>query len=257
MANRRTFALIASAAVMLTYLLVPLGPAAASHGTAGANCPTGIESVMIVLTNSGPVLVDEGTSAPPIVYGDSILVGGELFADPATDPGADVSDEAVEVKATDVGTNTPHVYPMQTGSGEDAGLFVDEVTPFASARWVSSWTGTDPCALTVSSAESIFLGVKVRIHIERSHVRPPAGFRFTIRGGVAPNHAGKVVTMQWKKVGSPVVRTDTLTLDSSSRYFKRFVSNTPGSQWDFRTIYDRQDDEHQGNRSRWVRVTIT
>ncbi len=260
MVSRRTSVLLASAAVMLSYLLMPIGPAAANHGTSGANCPTDIVIGMAVLTATGIVLVDEGTSAPPVTYGEKVLVLGELSADPATDPGADVSDEPVEVKATDVGTALVHTYPATTGNGEDAGLFAPDPppTPFASARWIGKWTGTGTCdTLTESSAEPIFLGVRARVAIHRSHLRPPAGYVFRISGGVAPNHAGKLVTLQWRREGSTTIQSAVLTLNSSSRYSKTFVSNTQGARWLFRAIYARQDAEHLGNRSNWVRVTIT
>ncbi|MFY9588918.1 MAG: hypothetical protein WAT66_15865 [Actinomycetota bacterium] len=264
MGSRRTSALLASAVVVLSYLLVPIGPAAANHGPGAANCPTDMEIALVVLLPSGePVFAEEGTSAPPITYGDRILVGGELSANQTTDPGADVSDEAVDVKATDVGTSLVHTYPATTGNGEDAGIFAigldPPLVPFASARWIGTWTGaaSTPCdGVTETSDNSIFLGVRARVAIHRSNVNPDAGEAFRITGGVAPNHAGKLVTLQWRREGGDTLFSTVLTLDSSSRYSKRFVSRTPGARWLFRTLYPRQDAEHLANRTRWVRVTI-
>ena len=265
MGSRRTSALLASAVVVLSYLLVPTGPAAAGTGPGGADCPTDIEIGLVVLLPSGePVFVEEGTSAPPITYGDRILVGGELSADESTDPAADVSDEAVDVKATDVGTNLLHTYSTTTGSGEDAGIFAigldPPLVPFASARWIGTWTGaaSTPCDGDVETSDgSIFLGVRVRVAIHRSNVNPDVGEVFRITGGIAPNHAGKLVTLQWRREGGDTLFSTVLTLNSSSRYSKRFVSRTPGARWLFRAIYaSRQDAEHLGNRSNWVRVTI-
>jgi hypothetical protein len=233
---------------MLGTLLVGV-PATADHGPGGADCPTGITETMYVFRPDGTLArVEEGTSAPAIVFGDPIIVGGFLKGE----AGANIDDQPVTVTAGVIGGEV-HTFPMTT---EGDGSFDDAAFPGASARWAAHWTGSGTCDTLHYDSKSIFLGVRVAVSIVRSHLRPPAGYRFAIRGTVEPNHAGKVVTLQWRKVGSSVVRSATLTLDSLSRYGKRFVFNTQGSRWDFRAIFSRQDDDHHANRTPWVRVAI-
>lgn len=251
MSTRRRATLGALGAILA--MTLPPATVSAEHGPGGAACPTELGFFMQVASGDVIFLVPEG-NGPPIVYGDPAPYGGALV--PET--GADVAQEAVTIVKNPLGDPpATGATQTQTTTTGDTGHYASYTTPTASAYHQAVWHGTGACEGFSLASSAVFIGVRVRMTILRSHLRPPAGFPFAIRGQVLPPHGTKQVTIQWRQVGASTIQSGTAALNSESKYSKTFVSNTTGAEWEFRAIYYQQDPDHQANSTPWVRVTIT
>jgi len=176
----------------------------------------------LALDDAGnPVVVDHG-STPSIVYGDSVAYGASFEYIEGSDP----SGQPIDFHRIIRGTADDRILTINSDSQGQAKT-ID--IPRSSAHYYAQWIGSGACDGTTFTSDSVLNGVRVSITNSSSNYKPRKGQAFVIRGGVSPNHAGKLVTIQWHRVGSSTVSSSDVHLDSLSHYSKVFVSNTPGT----------------------------
>ena len=227
-------------------------PAGVSPSPTPTSCPiTGLRfSFLVIDSNGNPVQIDHGNT-PSIVYGDPVAYGAALDSI----QGTDVSNQPIDFHRVIVGESADRILTLQTDSD---GVAKTTDVPRQSASYFATWTGTGTCAGTTFETGTVTNGVRVSITNSSSNYHPRAGATFLIRGGVSPIHPGKIVTIQWYRVGaSSTIHTTSAVVDSHGHYSKTFTSSTHGAQWRFRAIFAKQDADHQANFTGWSsRVTV-
>jgi hypothetical protein len=209
-----------------------------------------LEFAFFMIDDNGQPHQLETGSTPPITYGDPVAYGAAL----TYQQGFDVSDQPIEIHRVIFGTSDDRILTLNTDSDGVAST-VD--VPRYSAYYHAEWHGTGGnCDGVDLTAGDVLNGVRVSITISSSDYTPNAGQTFLVRGGVAPNHPGKYVTVQWKRVGSSTISSSNVTLDSLSHWHKAFVSSSHGARWQFRAIFPKQDQDHQANVTGWIAVTV-
>ena len=257
MKRARWIAGLSIASVLIGLVIAYAGPAAAGGVTPAATdtaspspSPTPCNIValhfqFLALDDAGnPVVVDHG-STPSIVYGDPVAYGAsfEYFE------GSDPSGQPIEFHRTVLGTTDDRILTINS---DDQGQAKTVDVPRASSYYHAEWTGSGDCDGTNFTTASVLNGVRVSITNSSSNYKPEAGQTFLIRGGVSPNHAGKIVTLEWHRVGTGgAVSRASVRLDSFSHYSKVFVSNTHGARYVFRAVFAKQDTDHQANATGW------
>ena len=256
MKRARWIAGLSIASVLIGLVIAYAGPAAAggvtpadtvspSPSPSPSPCEiTALHFKFLSLDDAGNSVITTSGSTPPIVYGDPVAYGAFFTYFQGFDP----SGQPIDFHRIILGTSDDRTLTINS---DDQGTAQTIDQPRYSAYYYASWTGSGDCDGTTFTTPAVLNGVRVSITNSSSNYRPRAGQSFLIRGGVSPNHAGKLVTIEWHRVGSSTISHTSVRLDSLSHYSKTFVSNTHGAQYVFRAIFPKQDEDHQANATGW------
>lgn len=244
MALRKRFPILAAgtAAIIAVALYLP-GSASfingfpVGSGYGGANCPVGLSMT---------------ASPKTIVFGQSLILSGQLVAGPS--PSVPISSQVVSLRHINGGTSTSVLTThVLTNS---AGTFGKGESPAHTAFHTDSWTDPHGLCPSLSSGDNAW----VSTHTVINSTKPTAttgGTLFTIYGGVRPNKHGKTVSIKYFAAGSSTFTVITLTLDAHSNFSKTFLTHRHGVVFEFRAVYRAQDALNLGSATKYILVHIS
>jgi hypothetical protein len=244
MAIRKRFPILAAATAAIIGVALYL-PGSASFvngfpvgsGYGGNNCPVGLSM------NASPTT---------IVFGQSLILSGQLVAGPS--PSVPVGSQLISIDRINGGTSTVlHTTTVLTNS---AGTFGKGESPKYTAFHTDTWTDPHSLCESLSSGDNAWVRSRTAI----GSTKPTAttgGTLFTIYGGVRPNKHGKTVNLKFFVAGSSSFTVFPVTLDAHSNFSQTFLTHRHGVVFEFRGVYRAQDALNLGSATPYILVHIS
>jgi len=248
---------------------------AAARTRAGASTSAGVDLIGSASTNIAFVAADESKGAHNYPYAKAGLEKAEYFARAVgagfTRFGATKYDTTMKVAVVygtfEMGDGGPAageraiVQARPNGDASwtdiggvvvgDDGDFAYWVGPTGTTSYRVVWTPKSGVAVT-SAAATVTLGTSTTASVSTSGLT--LGRSVAIRGAVSPAHAGRTVTIQYKKGTGAWKKLGTSTLGSTSAYTRTWKPTARGTYY-VKTVF-AGDASHTGSTSPTRKVTV-
>jgi len=218
-------------------------PTTASPTTASPTSPSPSPSTSSPTPGTSRTLT-LAASRNKVTYGQRVTLSGQIVS---SDPSCE-DNEFVEITRRFFGQNNPQDFRSTTT--DENGSFQVTFTAQRGADYQATTNAHDNCRNSASGLVPV--QVKVKINISTNDKTPARGDRIRITVAVKPNHEGSRVVLQYKQ-GKRWRRVDAEELKNRSRTSFGVVASW-NDRRDFRAKWKAQDDDHESNTSRVLRI---